>query len=237
MSYQYSQIQRLGSQVDQSPQANPLSYCAVSGLESGFHHTIGGGAGLVGPDSFQCQRFMAGYCSIPKDGKDGWDQVCEYMSKDTQVGAYPNGMGPYQSPTQCLLGTGINNPMTKGQILIRNTASEKYLVLMSSNCIRQYEAFDATVSGSPLISRWVPDGSSSGGVCVPVYDVDASTIDNDPVMNKILGMPWIAMDILINIYNYRMSTGTISELQGTKLGQLFDSPDFQTIASSGLYRM
>ena len=95
---------------------------------------------------------------------------------------------------------------------------------MSSNCTRQYEPFDPTVANSPLVSKWV----SVGGQCVAIYDVDETVIDNDPVMNKILNAPTIAMNVLIPMYNYRKATNTLSGLRNTKLYQLFMSDWFQS---------
>ena len=37
----------------------------------------------------------------------------------------------------------------------------------------------------------------------PVYEVNPKTIDSDPLMNKILANPRIAMDILKNIYDFK----------------------------------
>ena len=52
-------------------------------------------------------------------------------------------------------------------------------------------------------------------------------IDSDPVMNKILQKPMIAMNVLLNIYNYRKGSGRLNELKGTKLYNLFMSNWFQ----------
>ena len=164
---EYTTINNFGSSVNNNT-SNPLSYCAVSGIDSGFMHTLGSGSGLVGPNSTNCQKFMSGYCA------NKWDGVCEILSEDNSR-HYPNMHNPIISKRH------IGN-LTRGQILIRNTASEKYLKLMSSNCTREYHPFDPITTDTHLISKWV----SSHGTCIPVYDVDLNTIENDAVMNKIL---------------------------------------------------
>jgi hypothetical protein len=40
-------------------------------------------------------------------------------------------------------------------------------------------------------------------------------------MNKILGKPSIAIDILINIYNTMKNNNTLKDLKGTRLGGFF----------------
>lgn len=234
----YSSIADFGRGAGNTPQNNPLSYCAVSDLDSGFNHTMGGSSGLMGPDSSQCQLFMAQYCAHnPK----GWDGVCEYKSNDTS--AYlPNSVAQCNGANGSCMGPGLGNALTQGQILIRNTASEKYLKYMSGNCIRDYQPFDPTVPNSPLISKWVQGANScdstancnASNKCIPIYDVDESTIDKDPVMNKILAQPWIAMDILINIFNHRQRSGTLEKLRGTKLHRLYGNPGFVELARTNV---
>lgn len=224
-------------------QSNPLSYCLLSGLDSGFLHTLGSGSDILGPDGAQCQLFMAEYCAFnPK----GWDGVCEYLSKDTKRGGYPNTVQQCNGPSGSCMnsGTETGNSLTKGQTLIRNTAQEKYLKGMSSNCVRVHEPFDPTVADSPLISRWQPGGNQScmsngncnaSNKCIPIYGVDPATIDSDPVMNKLLDQPWIGMDILVNIHNIAQATGDIHKLKGTRIHNFFSTGDFQSIVKSQMY--
>ena len=125
-----------------------------------------------------------------------------------------------------------------GEILVRNTAQEKYLVAMSNNCQRAYEPFDPTVANSPLISTWVPMGNGcnnqgnceTSNTCIPIYAVDAKTIDDDPVMNKVLDKPYIAMDLLVNIYNNAKASNTLRDLKGTRIYNFFMSKPFQKAA-------
>lgn len=223
----YAKIGQFGS--SSSSLSNPLSYCAVSQLDSSFNHTLGR---LNGPDSGKCQAFMAGYCA------NKWDGVCEYMSHN-QTRHYPNTVQQCNSGGGSCQGGGLGNALSRGELLIRNTAQEKYMKAMPTNFERKYEPFDPTVADSPLIGKWVPTGNSCGsGLCnageniyAPIYDVDPKTIDSDPVMQKLLANPKIAPDILLNIYNTNKNLGTLDKLQGTKLYGMFSSPGFQAMAN------
>lgn len=220
----YAKISAFGSGVNASILANPLTYCAVSGLESQFDHPTGGT--LFGPDSSQCQKFMSDYCS------QSWDGVCEFASKNIN-NQFPNTLAKCDSPFSGSCGTsnGLKDAFSQGEMLIRNTAAKKYLSEMSANCTLAYEPFDPTTAASPLIGSW----QSSHGKCVPRYEVDPSKIDNDPVMNKILQKPTIAADILINIYNTAKNKGALEGLRGTKLYNLFQTPWFKEIVGITKY--
>lgn len=241
----YASIGNFGPGVNNSPQSNPLSYCTLTGLDSGFMHTLGSAGTLSGPGNAQCQLFMAQYCAT---NPEGWNGICEYMSQDTNRGANPNTVQTCNGPSGSCFSSCIGNALTNGQILIRNTAQEKYLVAMSNNCQRIYEPFDPTVAGSPMVSKWMPvsngascgsaQGCSAPGKCIPIYAIkDPKNIDNDPVMNKVLAQPWIATDILVNIYNNAMRNGTLQQLVGTKLYRFFMNPQFQQIVKSGMFKV
>jgi hypothetical protein len=220
----YARLVNFGAAAAKTPQNDPITYCALSGLESGFNHTLAGG--LLAPDTTQCQRYMSQYCS------NKWDGVCELVYNDTSM--VPNMVAPVSN---------VYRFMTKGQILLYNTAAEKYLVKMSENCIKVLEPFDPTVPSSPLVSRWMPRDSSCGtqnclrgNCCIPVYDVDAKSIDSDIVMTKLLNNAWVGMDILTNIYRNRLVNNTIMELENTKIGRYFASPNFQQYYSATRYK-
>jgi len=226
----YASISEFGTSVN-APTSNPLSVCAVSGLDAGFNNKLG--YGMLNPNGEQCQAFMAQYCATV-----GWDPVCEYKSKDIRR-TYPNTQQNCNGPNGSCFGPGVGSQLTSGQMLIRNTAAEKYLVAMSDHCRREYQPFDPTDANSPLISTWVAAGDQCGGgncdgrgTCVPIYNVNHKEIDHDPVMNKILAQPWIAMDILVNIYNNRRRTGTLHQLTNTRLGQHFGTQQFQETVRS-----
>jgi hypothetical protein len=223
MSYNnYSTIGEFGPSINQST-SNVFAYCAVTDLESGFAHgSIGGSGGLLSPEGQQCQIGSAQVCAKDYGG------VCRVLAEDRTTGL-PNAMSTANMKY-------YKNP-TKGEIFLRNVASERFLTKMSENCKRVYQPLDPTVAGSPLISSWLSSGTKcqssnwKNGVCVPEYGVDPKTIDQDEVMNKILEKPWIAMDVLVNMYNSAVRNGTLENLKGTKLYRLFKSPQFLKITS------
>jgi len=230
----YTKIINFGPSVASSPNNNPLTYCMTTDLNNSFIHTAGE---KYGPYSKPCQMFMSDYCA------NNWDGVCEYAASNNNQ-QYPNTV------KQCIpgisgacIGTGIGNQFTQGEMLIRNTAAKKYLSKMSSSCLLRYQPFDPQVPTSPMISYWDRSESSGcascterHGACVPVYEVDPATIDSDPVMNKILAKPLIALDILLNIYNSAMRSGKLLGLQNTKLFRFFQTKGFQNYAKSSYNR-
>jgi hypothetical protein len=202
----YSSISNFGSNVN-VPNNNPLTYCMEDSVDMRFAHS-GSNIDIYGPNSKPCQLFMSSYCS------DSWDEFCEIASKNTSV-SFPDQM------QGCDSGSLIAcQGLTAGEALIHNTASRKYLLNMHG-AHKKFEPFDPMVANSPMISYWVPDDCSYSNYGVPEYAVDPASIDNDPVMNKILNKPIIAMNILINIYNTMKRYGTLSKLKGTQLGQYY----------------
>lgn len=209
----YVNLSKLGSNQLTSI-TDPLMSCSVPGMEAMF---LTGNSYSNVNNSQQCQLFMAGYCA------NNWDGTCEYVSTNTTT-SLPAVMGQVGSAGDDTNTMGTPR-MSLGDALVRQTAQNKYLTHMSSNCTRVYEPFDATVPQSPMISQWM--SKDTGGQCIGIYDVNPSTIDNDPVMNKLLNKPAIAMNVLIPIYNNRLNSGTLSQLSKTKLYKLFMSDWFQ----------
>jgi hypothetical protein len=183
----------------------------TTGLDNSFMHTAGQ---KRGPYSKPCQMFMSDYCS------NNWDGICEVASKNTNSN-FPNTVMSLECDKSIQ-----GDQFTQGENLIRNTASKKYLSKMSSNCSLTYEPFDPMVPTSPMISSWHSEGDESSS-CVSVYEVDPVKIDNDPVMNKILTRPMIAIDILTNIYNWANRNNTYNNLKHTKLYKFFESKWFK----------
>lgn len=200
----YQNISQFGSNA-YSPINNPLTYCLNSTMDQRFLH--GGFADTLGQYSKKCQFYLSDYCA------EGWDGFCEIASRNTNRN-YPIITQSYQQA-----GLVTHMGLTAGESLIHNTAAKKYLTKMA-NCERKYESFDPTVATSPMISYWVPTKGRGG--CIPVYEVDPNTIDDDIVMNKILRKPNIAIGILTNIYNTMKRKGTLSQLKGTKLGMFYE---------------
>lgn len=199
----YRSINSFGP-TETSESNNPLTYCVNNTIDQRFLH--GGNSDIYGQHSKPCQAYLSDYCAAQ------WDGFCEYAANNNSI-SYPNNLDPCGSDVPC---KGLN----AGEVLIRNTASKKYLAEMGGDCIQKFEPFDPTVANSPMISYWMP-GCNSYSSCVPVYRVDPKTIDSDIVMDKILHKPIIALDILINIFNTMTREGTIVQLKGTKLGKFY----------------
>jgi hypothetical protein len=201
----------------------------TSDLNNSFVHTAGE---RRGPYSAACQMFMSDYCA------QNWNGICEVASRNTN-NHYPNTGMPTslcdKGGSGGCLGTGMGSQFTQGENLIRNTAAKKYLSKMSSNCCLKYEPFDPQVPTSPMISYWEASCDLRGG-CTPMYEVNPATIDKDPVMNKILSKPSIAMDVLLNIYNTAKRLGKLAGLRGTKLYDFFHTQLFHAYAMASLQR-
>ena len=200
----YRSINSLGPN-EQSEVNNPLTYCINNTIDNRFLH--GGNQDIYGQHSKPCQAYLSDYCA------NKWDGFCEYASQNDSV-SYPNNLDSCGSDVAC---RGLN----AGEVLIRNTASKKYLKEMG-NCVQKFEPFDPTVASSPMISYWTPGTCNTySNTCIPVYAVDPASIDSDVVMDKILSKPIIALDILINIFNTMTREGTINKLSNTKLGKFY----------------
>jgi hypothetical protein len=189
-----------GGRINNLPVYNndPLTYCLGDNVSQRFNH--GSHGDLYGQNSKPCQVFLAQRCAKK------WDNICEYAFK-------PRTNDEYAIRTE-LLGAGMNqiSGLSSGDILLRNTAMEKYRIAMA-NCDLRQEAFNPMSPASPQITYF------TGRYCQPIYAVNPIDIDNDPVMNKLLVNPQIAMDIFRNIKNTMTQAGIISQLNGTRLGQ------------------
>ena len=216
-SYQYQNISSFGYQVKELAVNNPLSYCLSSGLDNSFMH--GGYAGqILNRESKPCQTYISEYCS------NNWDEYCELESKnDSKLFNAVNNEQNSQSNAR-LAG------LTAGEVLIYNTALKKYVVRREGSCKLVSTQFDPTVASSPMYTEWINTGGIcssgtcdlSGSDCVAVYGVNPSKINDDPLMNKILDKPAIALNILKKIYVDMKKDGTLSQLKGTRLGSYFE---------------
>jgi hypothetical protein len=208
----YKTISQIGFNSVLTPEDSPLTYCVNDGYDSKFLH--GGSTGtIVSKYGRHCQGYMAGYCSVQ------WDGACEFLSQDKST-IHPNQLNDASQDQTC-----VSFGLTFGEILVRNTATRKYLISADSNCGISYEPFDPTVAASPMVAFMTPGCS---GECIPVYAVKADGLDQDPVMNKILNKPLIAITVLVNIYNHAVRNQTIYELKGTRLYSFFTGAPFQS---------
>lgn len=198
-----------------SPVNNPVTYCMGQTLENNFLH--GSTANYYSQHAPICQAYLSEYCA------NGWDGFCEFASNNENR-TYPNSNQYWNMPSQ----VGCTQNLTAGEVLIRNTAANKYLVEMIG-AVKKYQPFDPNVATSPMVGTWVSTDPNSMQPGIPVYAVDPKVIDDDLVMNKILANPNIAPDILINIYNTMKRNNVIGQLKGTKLGQFYENvPYFKT---------
>jgi len=213
----YRRISSLGGNIQQN---DPLTYCLLRTIDAPFLNgaqatTISGKYGK------NCQAYMSDYCA------KNWNEVCEFASQDKEV-QYPNTLATCGSPSVISCSGPIEgNGANAGDILVANTAAKKYLV-GGRGCGLKYEPFDPLVANSPMISYFTGSCNSQGNESyVPIYAVNPSTIDSDPVMNKILAKPNIAWGILVNIFNTSQRLNKFQELKGTKIYNFFMSEPFQ----------
>ncbi len=218
-NYQYQNISSFGPQVKSLAVNNPLSYCLSDGMDNSFMH--GGYAGkMLNRTTEPCQNYISEYCS------NNWDEYCDLESKSQFKMA--NSVNKEQNTlNKAVVG------LTAGEVLIYNTAMKKYIIRREGNCIEIKKQFDLTVASSPMYSEWVSgdaycsggncnDPNSVGGACISIYGVDPTKIDSDPLMNKILDKPIIAVDILKRIYIDMKRDGSLNQLNGTRLGTFFE---------------
>lgn len=174
---------------------NSLQYCFGNKSDS----IIMFGHGLLN-DSRAAQAYAANYCS------KNWNQICELASEDDDTNLV-NLMKP-----------SVSKRLSRGQILIRNTAVVKYMVGVSGATKKQEYLYPQD-SSSPIVTYW-----SSKNDLYPMhmeFSVNPYNIDSDPVMIKILEQPHIAIDILQGIHKNMKRTNKLGQLNGTKLGNFF----------------
>jgi len=183
---------------------DPITVCVGSEPMQRFNR--GGDTSAYGQNSPECQILLAQRCSKM------WDGACETASR--QNGTLYSKNVPIYNDGSFAVG------MDSGDLMIRNTAMEKYRVDMRTNpygshdCKLITQQFSSLNPASPFITRYVGD-------CIGSYAVNPDTIDYDPVMNKILDNPYMYMPLLKNIESTMTRNGTIHSLYGTKLGNFF----------------
>lgn len=191
----YAIISKFGQ--NNSANNDPLTYCLTQTVDTEFNHPTT--PENFGPYSRNCQFYMAERCS-----KD-WDGYCEYASYNRSK-SFPN-----QAQERYDSSLVVSHDMSNGESLIRNAAQRRFCTF--TNCYKKQEPFDPNVANSPNVYYWTNEGL---GNCVPVCSVDPDTIDQDPLMDKLLNSPKIAPDILANICNTSQRKGI--NLTGTKIG-------------------
>lgn len=200
---QYQQVANFGASYNNSnPVFNndPLTMCIGNNPAQRFNH--GGNVDSYGQDSEPCQAYLSQRCAKT------WDMPCEIASRQTDRAVASVGDGSMMA--------GFNS----GDLMLRNTAMEKYRVSMRSSsdstqqCQVKSEPFNTLIPASPILTRYVGD-------CIGEYAVDPETIESDPVMNKILNKPNAFVSLLNNIRETMIRNGSFGRLAGTRLGAYY----------------
>lgn len=187
---------------------DPLTYCMVDGLTNHFLHGSSGGA--IGPESKNCQAFMAERCA------NEWDVNCEIASQN-QSRRWPNQLNTCESRP----GDGLCRGLTSGDYVILNAFELKYRKESSDSCKIKTELFDPNVPTSQKISYQ----QNREACCINQYwvnDQEIKNLDKDILMNKVLARPQLAIGILVNMYNNMKNKGLLSKLAHTKLGMFYN---------------
>lgn len=185
----------------------PLSVCLVDTMDKNFNNASVGH--LFGPRTQKCQAFMSQRCA------NNWDGFCEYFYQENGVNAtWPNNQA---WPNTANIPTNSIDPVKRSSAdhMLHNTAQRKYCTY-GNQCPPRCEPFDPTNPDSQMVYYY----DNIGADCVPVCRVDAKTVDNDPVMTRILDRPTITPSTIINICNTSKREG--NDLSGTRLGGVCD---------------
>lgn len=223
----YRQLSDFAPNIDNEYSRNPLLYCALNEMDSQFLH--GAQGRIFGRYNKHCSEFLAARCA------NNWDELCEAISHDKET-RFPNEAGPLGS----VYIDGLKSPcLTYGDQLTRDAAFKRFRS-ETKNCNVKCEPFDPTVPNSPLIcyeskvscaSGPVPEAVCQGasaeayGSCESVFVVSpeqAKMLDMDPLMNKLLDKPDLAMDLLEQIYLNMKKAGTLGLLRQTRLGRFYE---------------
>lgn len=212
---EYRPIQTFAPEMKDSIRTDPLLYCLLDSMDSQFMH---GSTGRIhGKYNENCSHFLTNRCAL------NWDQICEAVSKD-QTNYYPN--------TGAMNAKGGCSPcLPYGDQIVRNAALQRFKVA-SMNCNVKCEPHDPLNPDSPLIcyETTMPCnptdktcfGSAQYGTCKPIYKIHPEripTLDQDPLMNKILDKPELAYDMLFGIFETMRADKTLHLLDQTRLGQ------------------
>lgn len=205
-------------------EASVLSYSLLSPLDAAFVH---GRPGIsMGRYSQQAQEYNSSRCA------NNWDQACEILSLDTK-NQFPNMVSG--SNVDLITGSHVRG-LTSGEQLVRNTAFKKYRVQVN-NCNLLLAPYNPMTPNAQLYSqqstidagmrnpRWSASyGSVPSGTCSSYYSLEnIQNLDSDPVLNKLIQMPYIAQDLLIRIYYQMQKTGKLGMLRGSNIGKFYQT--------------
>lgn len=168
--------------------ANPLSYCMRSTLNSNFLHGSATGSLLYSNHNQNCDNFMAQRCAEDFDG------FCEAYIETNKESFYPNE-GSIDAQSEQFANLFLKYNPTPGEYMLRNAACRKYLDF--PNTKPSYQQFDPTVANSPIIKVYA---NYTCGSSVVVNLDDPKTINECPLMRKMLQIPKASFDIFARIY-------------------------------------
>jgi hypothetical protein len=205
---QYANYSTFGNNV-QTPASDPLTFCLVDTMDKQFQH--GGHAGLYGPRSQKCQAYMAQRCA------EKWDGFCEYSYRENnpRSSGWPNEQAWPNTAQSITDSASITGNLSTGSQMLGDAAARRFCKFSGTP---RCESFNPMDPNSPKVYYYENcNVGQCGGSNIPVCQVDASTIDNDPLMDRCLENPAAAAPTLINICNTAKRTG--ANLAGTKIGK------------------
>jgi hypothetical protein len=168
--------------------SNPLTYCLVPSLNSQFVHGSSSAGMLYSNQNASCMSFMSGRCMKE------WDGYCQAYVDLNQDTYWPN-MGVIDTAAYTNAKNYYNIKPTIGQDLLRNTCYRKFIFVPGQK--PTVTQFDSNVANSPVIEIYNNEVANYSWV----KDLgNASLIDSDILVQKMLENPMICMDVIGRIY-------------------------------------
>ena len=184
--YNYRPIKDFGPKKINDPKSSPISTSLVNTMDKDFNNTYGI---LLGPYSKHSQIYMADKCS------KNWDLTCSYFLNRPEPEYNSNFPNIYQPPNT--VGDTLCGGLSVGQSMLRNAIHKRFCKYPNSNKV--CEPYNPLKPDSPMVCyEQVPDGGGGGGN-IAICTVDEKIIDQDPIMDKALQNPYIALPTLVNI--------------------------------------
>lgn len=207
MSYRLLRDMAPTANIPPEGENSPLTMCLVDTMDRKFHHG-GETSQFTGTRSVNCHHFMAQRCAKK------WDGFCEYFYREN--GPDGGNRALTLNPIGKEWEAKYNTVQTLGEHMLKNTAEQKYCTF--SDCTEKVVPFNPITPNSVQITE-------HHGACIPTCTVDPKTIDDDPVMNRLLDNPMVAPVTIINICNTMKNQNV--DMANTRIGKVcqlyFDS--------------
>ena len=189
--------------VDADPQ-NPLTSCIFP--SAGNHFLHGSTTAKYRPYCSECENYMADRCAGVFNASEAWDDKCALYTNVNTDTIWPNQAAFNQ--TAAIIKPQFRGPRTVGEQLLRNTLERRFLLY--PNCATRIVQFDPNTPNSPYYRE-------PCGTCMDprVRNINAATIDNDPVMNAALDNYTACTDVFAVIWS-AWKNNKLS-IKGTKL--------------------